>query len=725
MARKVIGLAKNAVGRPGSTRRRWALWLSLVILVGAGAVVMQPLLAVHDDGVFELDRNTVDAADPGEDWNTIYAASMGGVTAANAFAFITDNAGGANDTTIATGGGTKDDLDIPGWQFGSGNPVDKDDLLTGYAARYGDALYFGADRYAGNGSAQMGVWFFQEEVGPDPDNPGHFTGQHQDGDILVLSDFTNGGSVTNIRVFEWEVGGPINGTLRFLAGSADIPADCVGAPPKVPPVGAGDPFCATVNAAAIDVPWPFFPKGAKGAGPFQVPPGQFYEGGIDLAFLGLDDQCFASFIIETRSSPSIDAVLKDFVGGGFQSCETTLSTTASRHGVTNTIASGNGADSGTISSGTDTATLTIEGVATWQGDLNFYICGPIPSGVCDENGVLVDTKTVNQSSTFPGDFTSDVADAVTLTSAGRYCWFVTFTPDADSASRGVEGAEHDGSENTTNTECFTVQGVLPVLDTQAVASSVVFGGTIQDNATITGLAKEPGNNGSNTTYPTIGANNGIFVGKIVFSLVGPGDCTTIPSGFVNIDQAILSTAGNGTYGPVGFVVDTPNTPGVYHWKAQYQTVVVAVNNSSTSTHNATCTDTDEDVTVAQIPTQISTSPFTFPQDTASVKANTGNLPQGGTIEFKLYNSSANCTANTATGLLYSESKAGPANSTTAEHTVSTNNTTFSVNASSANDNVTLYWRVTYTPGGSAHTGRSSTCVESTLMDHTAHAYPGS
>lgn len=109
--------------------------------------------------------------------------------------------------------------------------------------------------------------------------------------------------------------GAIDGTLDLLAGTVDTAADCV-APSAVP---SNNPFCATVNAAAIDVPWPFVPKGAKGNGPFQVPDGQFYEGGIDPgAFPGLSGQCFASFLIETRSSPSVDAVLKDFVGGGFE-----------------------------------------------------------------------------------------------------------------------------------------------------------------------------------------------------------------------------------------------------------------------------------------------------------------------------------------------------------------------------------------------------------------------
>ena len=47
MARKVIGLAKDAVGRRGSTRRRWALLFSFVMAVGVGAVFMQTLLAVQ------------------------------------------------------------------------------------------------------------------------------------------------------------------------------------------------------------------------------------------------------------------------------------------------------------------------------------------------------------------------------------------------------------------------------------------------------------------------------------------------------------------------------------------------------------------------------------------------------------------------------------------------------------------------------------------------------
>ena len=110
-------------------------------------------------------------------------------------------------------------------------------------------MYFGADRYDASGAAALGFWFFQEDVGPLAG--GSFgPGQHQDGDVLILSDFTQGGGVTTIRVFVWNGPGgtlpgqgTVNGVLDPLAGDEETPADCVG-PPEV---GEPDPFCATVN----------------------------------------------------------------------------------------------------------------------------------------------------------------------------------------------------------------------------------------------------------------------------------------------------------------------------------------------------------------------------------------------------------------------------------------------------------------------------------------------
>ncbi len=55
----------------------------------------------------------------------------------------------------------------------------------------------------------------------------------------------------------------------------------------------------------------------------------------------------------------------------------------------------------------------------------------------------------------------------------------------------------------------------------------------------------------------------------------------------------------------------------------------------------------------------------------------------------------------------------------AGNTASTNNTTVAVDA-----DATVYWRVTYDPKNTAFTGRQSACAESTAVDFTNDAGPG-
>src|SRR5262249_53881232 len=163
--------------------------------------------------------------------------------------------------------------------------------------------YFGADRYANNGDSQMGAWFLQDKVEPVTAGPaaGTFTGAHLDGDILVLSDFGNGGAASTVRVYMWNgpggsipgqgaIGGPLD-----VTGGPDraLPADCL--PTPLPP---NDAFCATVNTSTEPSPWAFDPKSGP-SGYFQ--PGELFEGGIDLAALHLENECFPSVILETRS----------------------------------------------------------------------------------------------------------------------------------------------------------------------------------------------------------------------------------------------------------------------------------------------------------------------------------------------------------------------------------------------------------------------------------------
>ena len=299
---------------------------------GAGATA-------HSGGASISLLSTV-AADDTDDWDSIYSAIQGGDDdcsdlGAVACSFVADPQF-PTDTSIFTTGGSKDDLEIQGnpgtgWKWTTGSVPDADEILNAYAAKYVKAadshqiLYFGADRYATNGSKDFGFWFFHKPVGTNAD--GTFSGSHTlpdpdtgaRGDILILGTFTQGGAASNVRVFEW-VGTGGNATQTgTVSGPVGAFGDCV-------PGSAGDNGCGTVNSASIPVPWGYQAKGTVSGG--FIPSGGFVEGGIDLTALGLEG-CFSTFVAETRSSPSVDAQLKDFALGEFEACGSDLTTTPS------------------------------------------------------------------------------------------------------------------------------------------------------------------------------------------------------------------------------------------------------------------------------------------------------------------------------------------------------------------------------------------------------------
>ncbi|AKF07489.1 hypothetical protein DB32_004638 [Sandaracinus amylolyticus] len=271
--------------------------------------------SVHDEGLFELDRNAVGGAEDGDDWDDVNLPLPGG-DGGDAFdhtGVLPDGSG----QTIFRGGGSKDDLDITGWRHRASGPVpDKDDITNAYAAAYidedsGDTiLYFGMDRVDTAGDANMGFWFFQQSVTANAD--GTFDGEHTVGDLLVQIDYSNGGTVPNVRVLVWVgTGGEINGTLDvFFEGSAD----CLSP--------SQDTVCATTNVVEAASPWTYVQKGETADGPF--PPLSFVEGGVNISevFAGAENgaPCFSSFMATTRASTSVDAVLKDWVLGAFEAC---------------------------------------------------------------------------------------------------------------------------------------------------------------------------------------------------------------------------------------------------------------------------------------------------------------------------------------------------------------------------------------------------------------------
>ena len=107
-----------------------------------------------------------------------------------------------------------------------------------------------------------------------------------------------------------------------------------------------DNACATVNDAVTPSPWLLNQSSGP---PNSFQPTNFFEGGLNLAQLGVD-ACFSTFVINTRSSAAGDAELHDLILGQFSRCEPAVTTQASTNG--------------SVTPGTevhDTATVTVTG----------------------------------------------------------------------------------------------------------------------------------------------------------------------------------------------------------------------------------------------------------------------------------------------------------------------------------------------------------------------------
>ncbi|MGH8518187.1 MAG: hypothetical protein ACREUE_12090, partial [Panacagrimonas sp.] len=284
--------------------------------------------SVADLGLFELEEAanaTDDQAVAGDDANQIYCDQIDpvprvaggecdGVAAASASqqtaVFVADKVGAGDD--VFTGGSTKDVVNTSSWlwEIATATP-EKNDISNAFASIHvspaGETiLYVGLDRSANNGDAAIGFWIMQNEVGlvpdPTPPGPGTFSSPHKNGDVLIQSDITNGGAVSRFDVYTWQAGGLTPAFHGTNCGTGT----------------ANDNACGVTNTGTVDAPWPYTPKfGADGS----FPAVSYFEGGVNLSALfpqGIP--CLSTFLAETRTSQSEDAVLKDFALGQFELC---------------------------------------------------------------------------------------------------------------------------------------------------------------------------------------------------------------------------------------------------------------------------------------------------------------------------------------------------------------------------------------------------------------------
>jgi hypothetical protein len=183
--------------------------------------------------------------------------------------------------------GSKDGDAISSWHWSNGQTNNKGDITNG-AAILGtegghDILYFAGDRAVNNGDAAIGFWFFKSAVSLVGTTAGTFTGTHTNGDLLIVSHFTQGGGQADIFIYVWN-----NGALTGPTTSST----------------------AAVNATVQTVPTGFTYASSS------YPIGDFFEGKVDLTNLNLSP-CFANFLLETRNSQSITASLQDLTFGSF------------------------------------------------------------------------------------------------------------------------------------------------------------------------------------------------------------------------------------------------------------------------------------------------------------------------------------------------------------------------------------------------------------------------
>jgi hypothetical protein len=487
------------------------------------------------------------------------------------------------------------------------------------------------------------------------------------GDILILSDFTNGGTQPTIRIFEYVGSGGSDGSLNLLGGNTTNVRDC-GVVPT-------DDFCAAVNnkdgAAA---PWLY--KNKSGQTTFGH--GEFYEGGLNLNTLGLQNDCFSSFLSETRSSQSVTATLKDFVLGGFQQCGASMATTPHAPATINV--------NGTASI-SDDATITVSGGTTPPaptGDIKFYLCSSATAiTTCDATGTLKSTINLSTAAHSGNDYTVG-SGSFNVSSAGYYCWFTSWPGDSNYAPTGGATAfTHAGAD-----ECIRILPFQPTLHTNVSdAGPVPASTTLHDSVTF-------------DTGPAV-PSNGTY-GTVTFKLYGPS-ATAFTGACSGTAQTLTAVSVDGAHTTYDSPNVSPSGPGYYAFTVSYSPA--AGDNNNLGVAETTCGASNEQFQVQQFNPALTTAQTVVISDSATITVGGGGA-LAGAAHFRAYSDSS-CTAELTGDQSVAVAGASP-------QTVSTT-TSVTFNTAGAH---TVYWKVSYASTNAAQTDIAATCTEHTVSTIT-------
>jgi hypothetical protein len=593
--------------------------------------------------------NATDEAATGDDWDNVCftktADALCGTStgaSATASAWTSDKTIGSTggvfsvdpNATIFTGGGAKDPQDTTQWAWkdGAGGLPDKDNLQHAFAARYAnvssadctgtetscDVLYFGSDRLDNSGDAQQGFWFLQNPTGTSYDsngdgtpdtacpqkigggtgfcNPTSPTGVavgHADGDLLVISDFSNGGTNSFITIYQWCTGSASStGTcagqtlgLHFLGGSDTVSAECgIGA--------TDDPFCGIVNLTdGTPARWPYTDK----SGNHSYLKGELFEAGIDLTNLGLSGECFSSVLSESRASTVPTATLKDFVVGSFAQCNAGITTSPTLSGGTPATSVSPGTPVHDVATIVGNTTGKIPGVSASGGPyssdgsapankVKFYLCAdtanPPTITSCSSTTTSVGLGTLsefnNTGNTSTPTSTANSPDVNTIGTPlppGKYCFYATWAGDKNyTTALPTAGTAETG-------ECFTVT----VISTSVTTHQFYYP---NDSATVSAASGTlPAGNvtfklfgpttGGDTAAANCAANSN--------TVVSPGGA----GGLLYSSGNVAVTSGSPTVSSNNTSIKVPTDTGTLYWRVSY---VVSPANSAFSDSSSTCVE---------------------------------------------------------------------------------------------------------------------------------------
>ena len=321
---------RNLLGRKAGAALSLVAGVALMAGTQFPGVLTSAAADLDSAGTFELDGNIAqDAATPPPyDWSCVFnTPSHTGCPPSSTVMFdkVFQADYAVPDATYFAS--NKDIQNVSDWGCVTlNNPINKDDILNAYGAAFvptggGKAghllVYLAQERDSNNGDSFAGFWLMKHQHACT--SGGNFSGGHDVGDILIVSNYTNGGVSATAEVWEWDPAN-VNAVNNLVLLGTGFTCGLV-APPGV---ASPNDVCGIANGATIHEPWA--PNGDLGAN-------QFVEVGIDLSnlippVLG-DEQsvCFADFLAETRSSQELTATLKDYTSGQFHLCVSPTVTT--------------------------------------------------------------------------------------------------------------------------------------------------------------------------------------------------------------------------------------------------------------------------------------------------------------------------------------------------------------------------------------------------------------